>query len=467
MACIVGLRNRRLLNGEYVASNGVITRDHEEQIAIPILIQAGQVETSEKTWDEACEHYRSQRKRRRRRKSTIDSDSRIDIAGRIFEIRRANANQPPGVALCECMTLEAMEFLQDQLLDGVEGRYDFRSPNTVNSMMGAVMAFARFCYNHQWIERIPPVEQIDVNEVMRGRPITGEEFDRMLHVVPKVVGTGPSESWRLVLCLLWESGFRISDIMKFSWDDERQIFPVWPSRTGQHATIVISSNQKNRKLEEIPMLPGLHEILDRFPENERSGFIVNPLPIEYEMKSQNDWFMPSPNDLQTLIKAYSNDAIARACGVKETTVRKWLLKFVLQRHSKITHYGQGVPREIVESIRKRASRRKHQRSTRRLSSHRVSQIISAIGKTAGVIVRQPDEETGQRIKFASAHDLRRSLAQRLINSGVSAETLMVIMRHKSFATTKKFYAASRAAQSAAAEIHQQLGSDVGLNVLVG
>ena len=37
----------RLLNGEYVASNGVITRDHEEQIAIPALIQAGQVETSE------------------------------------------------------------------------------------------------------------------------------------------------------------------------------------------------------------------------------------------------------------------------------------------------------------------------------------------------------------------------------------------------------------------------------------
>jgi len=60
---------------------------------------------------------------------------------------------------------------------------------------------------------------------------------------------------------------------------------------------------------------------------------------------------------------------------------------------------------------------------------------------AGVIVRQPDEETGQRIKFASAHDLRRSLSQRLINAGVSAETLMIIMRHKTFATTKKFYAA--------------------------
>jgi hypothetical protein len=33
---------------------------------------------------------------------------------------------------------------------------------------------------------------------------------------------------------------------------------------------------------------------------------------------------------------------------------------------------------------------------------------------------------------------------------------MVIMRHRDFATTRKFYGAKRAAQSAAAEIHQKL-----------
>ena len=73
-----------------------------------------------------------------------------------------------------------------------------------------------------------------------------------------------------------------------------------------------------------------------------------------------------------------------------------------------------------------------------------------------MVVRQPDKETGRRIKYASAHDLRRSCAERLINLGVSAETLMVIMRHRDFATTRKFYGAKRAAQSAATEIHQKL-----------
>ena len=33
---------------------------------------------------------------------------------------------------------------------------------------------------------------------------------------------------------------------------------------------------------------------------------------------------------------------------------------------------------------------------------------------------------------------------------------MVIMRHREFSTTRKFYGAKRAAQSAAAEIHQRL-----------
>jgi hypothetical protein len=83
-------------------------------------------------------------------------------------------------------------------------------------------------------------------------------------------------------------------------------------------------------------------------------------------------------------------------------------------------------------------------------------VIAQIGEEAKVVVRQPDKEAGRRIKYASAHDLRRSCAERLINLGVSAKTLMVIMRHKDFATTRKIYGARRAAQAAAAEIHQKL-----------
>ena len=79
-----------------------------------------------------------------------------------------------------------------------------------------------------------------------------------------------------------------------------------------------------------------------------------------------------------------------------------------------------------------------------------------IGEQARIVVQRADEETGRRLKYASAHDLRRGCAQRLINAGVSAETLKVVLRHKYFSTTERFYGATRAAQSAATEIHAKL-----------
>ncbi|MCA9120188.1 MAG: site-specific integrase [Planctomycetaceae bacterium] len=107
------------------------------------------------------------------------------------------------------------------------------------------------------------------------------------------------------------------------------------------------------------------------------------------------------------------------------------------------------------------------RSTQRLTKERVSRIITEIGKAAKVVVRDEDEEAGLRVKYASAHDLRRGCAQRLINAGVSAETLKVVMRHKDFRTTERFYGATRAAQSAANEINEKLAAECKKNELVG
>ena len=180
------------------------------------------------------------------------------------------------------------------------------------------------------------------------------------------------------------------------------------------------------------------------------GFVASPPPAEYEFKSQpKKWFIPKAEDLADLIRSYSNCAIARACGVSDVTVQKWLDRQGLKRVGKIARYGSDIPEDVVAQIRPHAARRKHQNraASGRLTRERVSRVIAQIGEEA-----KPNKETGRRIKYASAHDLRRSCAERLINLGVSAETLMVIMRHKDFATTRKFYGAKRAAQ-AAAEIH--------------
>jgi len=137
----------------------------------------------------------------------------------------------------------------------------------------------------------------------------------------------------------------------------------------------------------------------------------------------------------------------------------------LERKGRVRKYGESIPNETIEKLRKRSRRRRA--SWTSFSKDRVSRIVSAIGQEAGIIVRQPDEDRHIRIKYASAHDLRRSLSERLYNKGMSAETLMVIMRHRDFSTTRKYYQAKKRAEAAAIEVHQLLGGSHSISGLVG
>jgi integrase len=130
--------------------------------------------------------------------------------------------------------------------------------------------------------------------------------------------------------------------------------------------------------------------------------------------------------------------------------------------------GGAIPKQRL--IEARASRRlTHQvrRGSGRLTTERVSRIISKIGKEANVVVQKADEQIHKRIKYASAHDLRRGCAARLINLGVSAESLQVIMRHEDFATTQKFYSGTKEAQAAAAEVYEKLAAGSKKSELAG
>ncbi len=447
---------QRLLSGRYVESGGAITVAAEQIIkaAKTVQVLAGGEGLA---WSECSEQYRNRMQSRMRKKSFVDTTYRLDVAERIFRLMDLREEDDNGPLLSTCTTLTSLEYLQDALLAGVESRKGTRSPNTVNSIMASIMAFVRYCRDHEWIDRIPPLRKIDVDEVMKGRPISGEEFDRMLEVTPTIVGIGVTPSWRFLLKVLWESGFRMQDLMRFSWDDLDQIYPVWPRLKSQHPTIVIPSSQKNRKNEEIPMLPGLVELLKGVPKKERSGWVVDPQPIEFTMKGQSDWFMPMHKDLSALLPKYSNCSIATACGVSEQTIRKWLKQYDLVREDR-AEAGKALPQQLIAKLEQNALRKgSHRRQVKeRMSVERVGRIIGDIGKQAGIVVRTTSVNGKKQIKFASAHDLRRGCAQRLINAGVSAETLKVIMRHREFSTTERYYGATKRAQSAATELVAKL-----------
>ena len=95
------------------------------------------------------------------------------------------------------------------------------------------------------------------------------------------------------------------------------------------------------------------------------------------------------------------------------------------------------------SLQEKAQRRPR---TERLSTKWVSRIVSRIGAKAGVIV-QPAKGSGNA-KFASAHDLRRSCAERMASAGVPEREIAKLLRHADVATTRKFYAPGTVQESA-------------------
>ncbi|MFN5284241.1 MAG: hypothetical protein ACK5KS_05410, partial [Planctomyces sp.] len=460
----------RLVSGEYSASGGAITAKLSTEQSLPGLVPpvaAAAVETGP-TWQDCYERYLEHRRLRIREGSLVEITSRLGIAERILEERQRERRGTAGLLMSEVATLSSLEDLQARLLAGEHCRYPGRSPNTVNTLMGAVMAFLRFCHGRGWLQSVPDLEKVDAEEVMKGRPVTESEFQRMLDAVPAVVGPNSAASWTFALKVLWESGFRVGDLMDFSWDDTRHIHPIWPRIDGRLPTILIPATQKNGKVQEIPMLPGLQQLLSTVRDEERHGWVVNPQSLEMEVHTNPNSFRPNSERLSEAVRDFSNVAIAEACGVSESAVRKWVSQLPQ------TAERSNAPEDVMPPGRIRQLRMDPQRSgvtfsrpVERLTVERVGRIICRIGEAAGVIVQRADPRTGRREKYASAHDLRRGCAWRLIDAGVSAETLKIVMRHASFMTTEKHYGAIRSAQSAALEIATRTHASARNSELVG
>ena len=203
---------------------------------------------------------------------------------------------------------------------------------------------------------------------MKGRPITAEEFDRMLESVPKVVGERVATEWQRYLRGLWVSGLRLSESLDLWWDSLGGLYPVFP-KDGRPMLHVPGELEKGHADRLLPIAPEFAMFLEETPQTERTGKVF------------------------------------------------------------------------------RLSSRRRGRSEA-IKSHRVSELISEIGKRAGVRVHA-DPKHPERVKYASAHDLRRAFGERWAARLMPAQ-LMELMRHEYIETTLRFYVGRNAQRTAEA-----------------
>jgi len=126
----------------------------------------------------------------------------------------------------------------------------------------------------RWIPERIAFKLLDVDEPDKGRPITTEEFERMLASCDKVCKVEPL-SWKYLLRGSWESGLRLNEALHLSWDIDGTIMPVWP-RYGHPYLLIPAGMQKSRKRSELPMTPDFVSLLHETPESGRTGWVFAP-----------------------------------------------------------------------------------------------------------------------------------------------------------------------------------------------
>jgi integrase len=104
--------------------------------------------------------------------------------------------------------------------------------------------------------------------LMKGRPITAEEFDRMLAACDKV-RPNDAGKWKSFLQGLWLSGLRLGEALELSWDWEA---PLSIDLTGKYPSLMISAEaEKGFRDRRLPITPDFAQYLELWPEAQRLG----------------------------------------------------------------------------------------------------------------------------------------------------------------------------------------------------
>lgn len=136
----------------------------------------------------------------------------------------------------------------------------------------------------RWAERVgiiakapmfPKLQRAASRDSAKGRAISGEEFERMLAAVPKIVGAAHVVEWCRYLRGLWLSGFRVGESLALSWDEGAGIVVDISGRNP--VAHIAASAQKSNRTETVPLTPDFGALLAETPVDRRAGRVFNPL----------------------------------------------------------------------------------------------------------------------------------------------------------------------------------------------
>lgn len=156
-----------------------------------------------------------------------------------------------------------------------------RKAGLAEATIGSYLAHLRaaLSYAVEWgylasIPALPRQQRIKGAKTMKGRPITLEEFERMLANVEAIVGADVAPSWKRLLNGLWHSGLRLGEAIALYWDrddcPDGKCLEVYLG--GKHPALIIpAALDKGGKDRLLPIAPEFAEFLLASTEDQRRG----------------------------------------------------------------------------------------------------------------------------------------------------------------------------------------------------
>jgi integrase len=152
-----------------------------------------------------------------------------------------------------------------------EARKQGMKATTLARHLRCIKAALRWGERQGLLAKAPNIEMPKLakgQSLAKHRPVTPEEFDRLLVAVPKV-RPNDAPAWERLLSGLWLSGLRLSEAVALDWNDGPFVLDVH----GKHPAFRIEAEgQKSRRSEVAPATPDFCEwILAETPEEDREG----------------------------------------------------------------------------------------------------------------------------------------------------------------------------------------------------
>jgi len=122
---------------------------------------------------------------------------------------------------------------------------DYPSSATRQNVQARLRGFFRYCYEAQWIERVPRLSSIQVDEPPT-MPLSDKEYDKLLEKLPNEFESTKANKVRALVQLMRHSGLAIRDAVTLEKDEiqrdtKKKIYRIVTNRqkTGTHVSVPI------------------------------------------------------------------------------------------------------------------------------------------------------------------------------------------------------------------------------------